>query len=1430
MHSVVHEVPQTREERLDRTLNAYYVAPFASALRNPTGNVSELALNTSSRRNTSASLPPSLISSFAVAFDKPMENDGPGLRRILLPAPPSEGFPHRMAPRSRRRQRDAAIEASASAAASQTLQRQRQQQQRTISCSPRRAGSGILFEVCKPPHHRSDATVSAETPTARKKTIVTSPHAATSTTLTAQPRPSPLDNTFVNNRNSSGNDSAQKKAAKLAWRLRRRSEVPPNASDAFAGPSSLSNLLDRKKNPLDVLRYLGSATFNDAPLHTFLPDLDLRLPSSRSSAGAFTSLTEAYVRDAGTPSPNVPATTAAAAAEQSRWHTIRDSDRRRRRSGRQRTDVVAVHLGDVEARTFRIDVVPNEASPLQSLVDAYRGCSWDGMEFLLLPLGDEPRVPLNAAKSPPYLARDLPFPQHDSDSVATNGTQTASLSFSQESQTGLKLPEVPITFLRSANNSFAPPSMGGEDNEPPDGPSVSPSAGEGGNAVLGRPVLVRAAGMAAAGDGDTGKSVVPCWKRFSTAAALYLTLGDAGCCDITQFPYPAVQLCTWGDLVAQQQTRIEMMASGTATALRALQIGSSDRKSEPIPVAVLFPTTRKGIMRRSLSLTTQPFSDAEVFQLFYLQLVFRAYFDVRFPALGFRLPGRAEWCLRSDFVATRSSGGHGVAFEHPHHRDAWLRFPTHTRLLTLLCLKEAVIPLYATPAELQETAVLPLFGAGDALPCIGAVGHAVAQWAATVEVASPASAMAALTTLFEKMDTHYGITRAELWQGSSPGRFVGAAAAAKEAAPLFFRCGVTSVGAALDRHSGTLARVFVPPEKRGVSVSRTDGRTTSVDVSLTLSGTVRQTHLPCIPHDSSGAVTMLPSTVATPHQIALNAVVLDLNTSDALRNSWTTDVFNSTAAASPVLIQSRTTVFANALDVVHVSATQVPDDNDDAAAAALDASKLLCTAASSATADADAGADVAGGTPVPPSRLVSAPSSSITNEEKANPLLSASTEALKAVEGHDSAADAGAAVSPPLRSFSFVGASSPFTKQESLVSRWRFYMESGNCAIFNGGTAGIRLYELLGRGGSGLVYRGTYGSRHLPVAVKVLIIPDGMSQERYVRESLTDVAFYVLANQLNDFGISYNGRAHDFIVSSVAPAGLPAADAAEARRGGDPATTKLCYFVTDLMDGTIGRFLDASDADFDPMYDQLLNSSLQECELFQFLFNQLAFKTLFDWRVLDLMLNNQLRGDNIGFRYVSLPPEQAVQLREHPEKAATTALARQYYAGLLYAFQFSPEEHVRYLRFPAAQNSVSSTGEKVKGDETPLRVICMIDVGQGTQPNVEELVRNGHIGETVVASCVEDDGFGRFWPLDELYCRYVDVKGAFSKDVVEWGSKLRIHSQEDALHALQELFVRYYATFGVETPTEEELRTYLCFSWTPSNVADLRKAYVYRAE
>ncbi|CAJ1038503.1 hypothetical protein, conserved [Leishmania shawi] len=1084
----------------------------------------------------------------------------------------------------------------------------------------------------------------------------------------------------------------------------------------------------------------------------------------------------------------------------------------RPRRSRSRTETLAVHLGDAEARTYRIEVLQGEASPLQSLLKTYPNCVWDGSAFFLLPLLNEQQEPIDAL--PSLLTRELPLrgrsPDEESDTAVATGI-TPPLDFGRETTDEMVLPDMATTFLRSANASFGGAGGTGTLLDTPLPPSLgSASVGGDGSAVKNTSLAAhRAVGMPAASVATTAAPVVPRWKRFSTTAALYLALGEASACDVAHFPYAAVQLCDWDDLVGQQRMRIEAKVSASAAAISALKKEIHRRHDRLVPVAVMFPMSRKGVMRRPFSLTTQPFRDAEVFQLFYLQLLFRAYFDVRFRGMTFTLPGQSARHLRSDLVAVRSSGRHHVAFEHPTKRDEWLLFPPRTHLLTLLNLEEAVVPLYSTPAELQETSALPLFGAGETLPCVGIAGRKLAQWAATLEVGSPETAFLALVALFDQMKGQFECTRGELWRRATGGPQAGASSFV----PLLFRCAECTAGASL-RHTGEgLSRFFVPPSERAaasVPVATTTGTHPAGDVlPVSLSS---GSPLPCIPVNGS-AITTTARDASTASPKSSVTVIQDRLATSATMDSHTKVLSVAVGTdANSDCNQGRAKAFASLLNTVDQAGTR-------------SVRETLCASKS-----------------IPPALLhmhsVDAAAGAMsTQSPNAAAVLVSTADAAQAKEAEKTeesplpvvadAEDVGLGEATMAHGELFnasVGPLSPPTKGGSLVTRWSNYIQTGNCAIFNGPTTDVEVLGFLGRGGSSLVYRGTYGSWRLPVAVKVFVIPDGMDHEQYVRESLTDVAFYVLMNQLEDFGVYCGGRAHDFIVSRQTPKGLPAEAASEVRRGENDARTQLCYLVTDLMDGTLGRFLTEDDADFDPVYDKLLNSALHDGELFQLLFTQLAIKTLFNWKVLDMMLNNQLRGDNIGYRYVAQPLEHASYLKEHPEEAVALSGSRQYYAGILYGFQFGPDEPLHYLRFPA------ETGTSDHAKLNLLRFIGIIDVGQGMQPNVAELVRKGYIGETVLDSCIEDDGFGRYWPLDELYCRYVDVEGTLAKDVVAWASARCVTTQRDALHVLRELFDHFYPTFGVEAPTEAERDTYMCLSWTSTNLANLNAAYVYRAE
>lgn len=799
-----------------------------------------------------------------------------------------------------------------------------------------------------------------------------------------------------------------------------------------------------------------------------------------------------------------------------------------------------------------------------------------------------------------------------------------------------------------------------------------------------------------------------------------------------------------GDLLSYPSTVMEIKSSCSPAGLAALR-SSLDEQDPGIPAALMFPTARKGIMRRPLELSTQPFTDAEVFQLFYLQLIFRAFFDVRFPGMTFSITGVGGNHLRSDLISVHSGGPRPLAYHHPGKPGRWLRFPAHSRVLTLLCLDDAVVPPLATTSDLHETSSVPLFGGGENLPCVTTLGRQVASWADTVDINSPAAAQTALLTLFTMMEPMYGCTRSQLW--------------ASPVLPRVYRCDEDSGFTALKQSCGTLFHCLVSQHRRrrdrnaNQASSFTDGELSS---STCATASVYE-------------VPSLLKSVASPMQVTPDRLESGVDFLEACIDS-------EGGALESMQNQSFTVAFGNSLLTTMAPSTSCIEGMPHASSPLGDDTSAVTEAIESAA---------------PPKQKNTA----IAAEESSGALT--------------------CAVSSDKAVF--------YSREGTLVRRWRLYVNSGNLDIFNGETSNIQLHGFLGRGGSGIVYHGLYGETKIPVAVKVFVIPDGVAHDDYVRECLTDVAFYVLLNQMEDFGLYRGGRAYDFVVSSTMPNGLAEEDAASARRGGDVATTRLCYLVTDVMDGTVGRFLTESDDDFDPCYDTLMNTELRDGELFQFLFLQLAIKALFDWRVLDLMLNYQLRGDNVGYRFVVSP-----LISGHCAEGHSQSLKRQYgsrmdYKGIIYAFQFDSSAPMQYLRFDA---NLEPEDPKLG----PLRLLHLIDLGQGMQPHVAQLVEKRYIGETVIDSCVEDCGLGRYWPLNELYCKYVEVKGRLSGDVSSWGSALRINSKEEALDALKELFLMYYPAYGVAAPTVEEQNSYLILSWNVASIKNLRRANVYDPE
>ncbi|CBH18071.1 hypothetical protein, conserved [Trypanosoma brucei gambiense DAL972] len=378
-------------------------------------------------------------------------------------------------------------------------------------------------------------------------------------------------------------------------------------------------------------------------------------------------------------------------------------------------------------------------------------------------------------------------------------------------------------------------------------------------------------------------------------------------------------------------------------------------------------------------------------------------------------------------------------------------------------------------------------------------------------------------------------------------------------------------------------------------------------------------------------------------------------------------------------------------------------------------------------------------------------------------------------------------------------------EEESVVQRWRQYLKCGDVTTFEGPVDSIKIVRYLGSGGSSLVYEGRYGPNSIPVAVKCFIIPCDMSHEDYVKESLTSVAFLLFFNQMEKYGIGKYIHMYDFVISSVPPSNMSIEDLKTCTRVSDPAGEwpKLCYLATTLMDGVIGRFLTEEDDDFDPCYDTLVNSPLCDGEIFQFLYMQLVLRALFDCTILDLMLNGQLRGDNLGFA--------------HLLRTDTDGTLMQSFKGLFAIFQPDNDTKPQYLCFPASTNPGA-------GAKTSLRLINFIDFGQGKQPDLQELTRRGLIGETIVESCIQDDGFGRYWPLDRLYCQYVDTSGSVARQAVDWGAHVSVGTPEASEAAVKALFDIFVPAYGVDAPTEEELEGHIIFRWTPENVEKLRRS------
>lgn len=883
-----------------------------------------------------------------------------------------------------------------------------------------------------------------------------------------------------------------------------------------------------------------------------------------------------------------------------------------------------------------------------------------------------------------------------------------------------------------------------------------------------------------------------------------------------------------------------------------------------------------------------PFSDPEIFQLYYLQLVFRAFLDIRLPQLRLKQVGEsAVGLLRSDKVGVRRSTGRGLIFVAPHLPIAataesvvsspnCLYFPPGTPLIYFLEL-DAVVPLYATKAEIEATNVMPLFGsyhrthagssrrqsksspgsskrqskssAGSSplypsppgspaasesasfrsqLKGTGPLFDPLQRWASQKTTASPCDAMEALKELFTLALPHYGANLADLLaqrpadQGPLP-------------APRIFFCDEAHTYQSLLAHTPALRRFVISPEARtckgdkrvlfpteprnpfmSYRIPKSEASIFLKDTSVRHSGSSRplfdvefqptsdSVEIAQTPRESNyySEIQLLPQPLITSplplvaqgrdwHNLLLHRTLNQMEASQSVLHSCTSSYI------APV---TSTGVFKPRSS--RVSVHESPEETLPPPGAALP--EVLSSILSECSISTQA--------PEEERRGTSKPMAPGTHSSSAFLL----TEMKNALE-----------------------------KSVTLTEKFKWYASTGDLSLFRGSTSSFRLMSTnndgspLGEGGSSVVYKGLYGPKLLPVAVKIFTVPDNMTPQEYVRESLTDVAFYVLLNQLQDAGVLFISRGHDFIISDVLPEGLDPAFALRRLQRSHGEGASLCYFITDLMDTTLGSFLTADHPDFDPWYDTLVNHPLSSAELFQLLYMQLVLQVVFNWKILDLMLNGQLRGDNIGIRLVDHPPSQQARMERDDEEGeaslntpdptlVTPPKAKSSCRGLIVGYHFNEDAPTSFLRFPAVSDD--------SGNILPFRLIQFMDLGQGVQPEVERLTEKGFIGQTTVPSCMKDDGMGRYWPFDELYCRGLDVvehsgderDNALIQEVKAWGSGIRLRSREDGVTALKELFELYQPLFGMENPpTEEETKTHVLLMWGPEREENIRRNYVY---
>lgn len=420
-----------------------------------------------------------------------------------------------------------------------------------------------------------------------------------------------------------------------------------------------------------------------------------------------------------------------------------------------------------------------------------------------------------------------------------------------------------------------------------------------------------------------------------------------------------------------------------------------------------------------------------------------------------------------------------------------------------------------------------------------------------------------------------------------------------------------------------------------------------------------------------------------------------------------------------------------------------------------------------------------------------------------------------------------------------------------LMDRWRTYIghplgvdhdtRCGDVSVFESHDdaylSKVKLMDVLGRGGSGLVFKGMidHPVYEVPivVAVKCFIFPDGMDHETYVRECLTDVAFFAVFNEVDACGVAPSGRMYDFFLTSQRLQGMSDDDWKTCLHNQPTdGTVNLCYLITELVDKTVGRFLTAADDDYDPCYDELLNKPFDDLQSFLFLYSQLVLRSQFNnYTVHDLMLNGQLRGDNLGLisieRLVSKEARRRRRLsqpRHHAPLEATPTKERrfvwfQYDNDKLGDNSIAPP---KYLKFPLADWNDGTMGGAAY-------YVVFIDVGQGLFQQVQKLHDRGLIGSPTVESCLTDDNMGRYYPPEDLYAKDITATSEAGKSALALAAKMKVPNADAARTHLTTILTHFadlgYGAVEGEEPSDQDVADRLVWTCTKVSLDHLHNTY-----